>query len=315
MEAFRTHVSDPIAMHTLKAVPAEAAESEAPSPELAARMRAEIRNIGIPPRPGLLDEIDREMRREAPDFKRLAEIIGADVGLAASLVKVANSPYYGFGKQVRSVPETLLVLGLKIVIRTVAGLALQQVFPRVPNIERFWDSAARTARVSGWLAQRLKGRVAPRPEDAYTLGLFRDCGIVLLLIPFAEYAQVLQQANSDAGRLFTDIEDAALSINHAVVGAELAEDWLLPEEIHEAIRHHHDAAAIAGTSALQLSPATRQLIALCQVAEYLIQQATGMNLTQEWTKLGEASLQVLDIPPGELDALLADCREVVAADT
>lgn len=277
-------------------------------------MRAEIRNIGIPPRPALLDEIDREMRKEAPDFTHLARVIGADVGLSASLVKVANSPYYGFAKKVRSVPETLLVLGLRVVTRTVAGLALQQVFPRVPSLERFWDSAARTARVSGWLAQRLKGRIAPRPDDAYTLGLFRDCGIALLMIPFAEYAHILQQANAAAERSFTEVEDAALSINHAIVGAELAEDWLLPEEIHEAIRHHHDAAAIAGTSSARLPLVTRQLMALCQVAEYLIQQTIGMSRTQEWNKLGEACLQVLGMPPEELDALLTDCREVVVAE-
>lgn len=302
-------------MNTLVAVspPAVPAGDDAP-PGLTTRMRAEIRNIGIPPRPALLDEIDREMRKESPDFKRLAGVIGADVGLAASLIKVANSPYYGFGKKVRSVPETLLVLGLKIVTRTIAGLALQQVFPRVPSLERFWDSAARTARVAGWLAQRLKGRIAPRPDDAYTLGLFRDCGIALLLIPFAEYAQVLQQANADAGRPFTEVEDAALSINHAIVGAELAEDWLLPEEIHQAIRHHHDRAAIEGTSATPLPETTRQLMALCQVAEYMIQQATGMSRTQEWSKLGEVCLQVLGIAPGELDDLLTDCREVVVAE-
>lgn len=303
-------------MATLTSVPppsAVPARDDTPA-DLPARMRAEIRNIGIPPRPALLDEIDREMRKEAPDFTHLARVIGTDVGLSASLVKVANSPYYGFARKVRSVQETLLVLGLRVVTRTVAGLALQQVFPHVPSLERFWDSAARTARVSGWLAQRLKGRIAPRPEDAYTLGLFRDCGIALLMIPFAEYAQILQQANGETERSFTDVEDAALSINHAIVGAELAEDWLLPEEIFEAIRHHHDRAAIEGASAAPLPEATRQLMALCQVAEYLIQHTTGMSQTHEWAKLGEACLGVLVIAPEELDTLLADCREVVNAE-
>lgn len=275
-------------------------------------MRAEIRNIGIPPRPALLDEIDREMRQDAPDFKRLAEIISADVGLSAGLVKVANSPYYGLGKQVRSVQETLLVLGLRVVIHTVAGLALRQVFPHVPNLERFWDSAARTARVSGWLAGQLKGHILPRPEDAYTLGLFRDCGIPLLMIPFPEYPEILRQANDETTLPFTAIEDRLLSINHAIVGAELAEDWLLPEDIHLAIRHHHDRDALAAMAGLPDMP--RQLIALCQIAEYLIQQTTGMSRTHEWAKLGEDCLRALDIAPEQLDALLADCREVVAVE-
>lgn len=283
-------------------------------PGLAARMRAEIRNIGIPPRPKLLDEIDREMRKDTPDFKHLADVIGADVGLSASLIKVANSPYYGFTRKVRSVPEALLLLGLRVVIRTVAGLALQRVFPHVPHLERFWDSAARTARVSGWLVQRLKDRCTVRPEDAYTLGLFRDCGIPLLMIPFTEYVHVLQQANAETERSFTEVEDAHLSINHAIIGAELAEDWLLPEDICLAIRHHHDRAAIEGASASPLPTAARQLIALCQIVEYLIQETTGMSRTHEWAKLGEVCLGVLEIAPEDLDMLLTDCREVVAAE-
>jgi HD-like signal output (HDOD) protein len=300
-------------VNTLQVTPAPTtSDNEAAPPELSVRMRAEIRNIGIPPRPALLDEIDREMRRDAPDFKRLAEIISADVGLSAGLVKVANSPYYGFGKQVRSVQETLLVLGLRVVIRTVAGLALQQVFPNVPSLERFWDSAARTARVSGWLAGRLKGQILPRPEDAYTLGLFRDCGIALLMIPFPEYPEILRQANAETTLSFTDVEDRLLSINHAIVGAELAEDWLLPEDIHLAIRHHHDRPALADAERLPDMP--RQLIALCQIAEFLIQQTTGMSRTQEWNKLGDDCLRMLDIAPEQLDTLLADCREVVAAE-
>lgn len=299
-------------MDTLPVAPASSApDNEAAAPELAARMRAEIRNIGIPPRPTLLDEIDREMRKDAPDFKRLADVISADVGLSAGLVKVANSPYYGFGKQVRSVQETLLVLGLQVVIRTIAGLALRQVFPNVPNLERFWDSAARTARVSGWLAGRLKGHILPRPEDAYTLGLFRDCGIPLLMIPFPEYPEILRQANIESTLAFTEVEDRLLSINHAIVGAELAEDWLLPEDIHQAIRHHHDRHALAGDARLTDMP--RQLIALCQVAEYLIQQTTGMSRTHEWAKLGDDCLRVLAIAPEALEALQADSAEVIAA--
>src|SRR5512135_80564 len=68
----------------------------------------EIRTIGIPPRPTILTQIEAEMRKDEPNFKHLAALIGADVGLAASLIKVANSPYYGFSKKVRSVSEALM---------------------------------------------------------------------------------------------------------------------------------------------------------------------------------------------------------------
>lgn len=275
------------------------------------RLHTEIRNIGIPPRPAILDKVDAEMHKDEPDFRHLADIVGSDVGLAASVIKVANSPFFGFGKQARSVAEALLILGLKTVVHTIAGHALKNTFPRVPSLERFWDSAARTAHVSGWLAQRLRGRVRVRPEEAYTYGLFRDCGIPVLMIPFTEYPDILAQANAETQLPFTAVEDRLLSINHAIVGAELAEDWRLPEEIQSAIRRHHDAATLAAPMAEPRQQAMQQLIAIAQVAEHLIQENTGLNRTREWGKLGAACLALLGIDDGELAVLLTDCRAVL----
>ena len=106
-----------------------------------------MRDIGIPPRPAILSEIDREMEKDDPDFGVLAKLIGSDVALAAGLIKTTNSPFFGFGKKVRTVHEAMLVLGLKVVIRTIAGLALKNLFPYVPNLERFWDASDRKSLV------------------------------------------------------------------------------------------------------------------------------------------------------------------------
>lgn len=279
------------------------------SSEIGARIDTEVRNIGIPPRPTVLALIDQEMHKESPDFKRIADVIGSDVALAASVMKVANSPFFGFSKRVRTVSDALLVLGLKMAANTIASIVLQKMFPRVPNLERFWDSAARSARVSRWLAHRLRASLTINPDDAYTFGLFRDCGIPVLLIPFPEYEDVLKAANQEATRNFTAIEDEALSINHAVVGAELAEDWLLPDEVVLAIRHHHETGALPTTATDLLPTTAKQLIAISQLSEYLIQELTGMSKTQEWPKLGPACLSILKLDPSALPPLLDAIRE------
>ncbi|AXS79664.1 hypothetical protein HYN24_06320 [Dechloromonas sp. HYN0024] len=58
---------------------ATAASATAQLPDLATQMRTEIRDIGIPPRPTILQDIDNEMAKDEPDFIRLAKIIGSDV--------------------------------------------------------------------------------------------------------------------------------------------------------------------------------------------------------------------------------------------
>ena len=71
-----------------------------------------LRDLDIPPRPLILDRIRDEMHRPEPDPGRIARLIGRDVGLAAGLIKTANSPYFGYTLRARSVAEALLMLGL-----------------------------------------------------------------------------------------------------------------------------------------------------------------------------------------------------------
>lgn len=271
-----------------------------------------IIDVGIPPCPVILNRFMEEAGKDEPDFNRLANIIGTDVGISAGLIKTANSPYFGVRQRVRSVNEALAVLGLKAASRAVAGIILRNSFPNVPNLERFWDASARIARLSGWLAQqlRIRGLVA---EDAYTYGLFRDCGIPVLLRRFPGYEKVLAAANADAVRGFTEVEETEIPTNHAMVGCILAQSWWLPEEICLAIRNQHDLAMLESAGS-ELPMLSRRLIAIAQLAEHIVQRQLGLSLTQEWSKLGAACLRILDIDDERLEELYAEAAPVAAAD-
>jgi len=269
-----------------------------------------IIDVGIPPCPAILSRFMAEAGKDEPDYNRLAAIIGSDVALSASLIRTANSPFFGMRQRVRSVNAALAILGLNVSSRAVAGIILRKSFPSVPNLERFWDASARIAHLSGWLAQHfaIRGFLA---EDAYIFGLFRDCGIPVLLRRFPDYKEVLELANQDAERSFIEVEQSKLPTNHAMVGCILAQSWWLPQEICLAIRNHHDLTALesAGSDMPMLS---RRLIATAQLAEYIVQQQLGLSLTQEWPKLGAACLRLLDISEAQLEELYAEAASVAA---
>jgi HD-like signal output (HDOD) protein len=85
----------------------------------------------------------------------------------------------------------------------------------------------------------------------------------------------------------------------------MAANWLLPEEICLAIRHHHDCeVSDAGSS--KLPERSKALIALSHVAEYLVQQKNGKEVTSEWEKLGAACLACLGIDDEKLAVLSED---------
>ena len=287
-------------------------QAELPGPKIDTLLENTLRDIGIPPRPAILDRIAGEMDKDEPDFKRLAAIIGADVSLSAALIKTTNSPFFGFRSRVRSVNEALMVLGLDVASRAIAGIVLRQVLPDTPHLERFWDASARIARLSGWLAQRIAASQV-RPGDAYTFGLFRDCGIPLLLRRFPGYGQVLAEANWEDSLNFTAVEDAHLPTNHAMVGCLLAQSWWLPEETCLAIRHHHDVTVME-MPALSPPLSSPALIALAQFAEHLAQRHSGLNHTCEWPKLGPACLRLLKLSDADVESIFIEALPMMSAE-
>lgn len=276
---------------------------------LDAELLRTIHEIEIPPRPAILDRIRREVGREQPSTRYLGVQISADVGLAAGVIRLANSAFFGCHGRSRSIHEALMVLGLDATARAVAAISLRLAFPGTSHYERFWDASAQIAALSGWLAQTVR-QPGLRADDAYTYGLFRDCGIVILLRRVPGYMKTLERANREAERSFTDVEGDSLPIHHGMVGCLLAQNWWLPEELCLAIRHHHDLAALGGPES-GLPAASRCLIAFGQLAEHVLQRATGASQTREWDKLGAGCLGVLGLDEADLGDLYDEGAAVV----
>ncbi|HJW26459.1 MAG TPA: HDOD domain-containing protein [Rhodocyclaceae bacterium] len=269
-----------------------------------------IRQLGIPPRPAILERVAAEMQRDEPDFRSLARIISADVSIAGSLLKLVNSPFFGYRQKARTVQDALSMLGLSTISSAIATIVLRNVLPPSPRLERFWDASARVAQVSGWLVQQLGAEAGVQSEDAYTFSLFRDCGIPIMARRFPSYFDTLARANADAEKQFTEVEDFRHPTNHALVGCLLGQSWWLPENTCIAIRHHHDFVSLrAGGGAF--SPAARRLICLAQLAEKLLQDETGLSSCLEWMKMGEACLEILGVSPPEFEELHRQARSVL----
>jgi HD-like signal output (HDOD) protein len=279
-------------------------------PKIDAQLERSLLGIEIPPCPEILIRIMAEMHKEEPDYHRLTNLISADVALSAGLIKTTNSPFFARSQRARSVHDALTILGLRFASHTIAGIILRNLFPNTPNMVRFWDASARTARLCAWLAYKLD---IPgfHADDAYTFGLFHDCGIPVLMVRFPQYKEVLAQANRNSQTEFTLIEESLIQTNHAVVGSALTRSWWLPEDMCQAIRHHHDLTALVPNS--PLPKAHRQFIATTQLAEHFSQQQLGLDFTEEWPKFCAASLKTLQIDEEDLEFLHNEAKQIVSA--
>ncbi|MPZ43443.1 MAG: HDOD domain-containing protein [Betaproteobacteria bacterium] len=235
------------------------------------RAEESVRKLALPSCPGILAEISREVRAEAPNVRRIGDLVTRDVAASAGILKTVNSVAYGLRGAARSVQQAIGYLGLDRTALLLAGLLLRNAFPSAdrPVLARFWQASAQLATAAGFLARALG--VADR-DEAYTFGLFRDAGSAVLICRYADYDSVLAACPESA--TVTDHEKAHFGADHAVIGAVLARDWHLPEEMSDAILWHHADFVLALDAAPIRLEAVR-LIALGVLGDRVIDRYRG----------------------------------------
>lgn len=266
------------------------------------RLEDILKGINIPACPAVLAELMGELRKPLTSDKRIARLIGEDVGLAALVVRSANSPLFGIRRQITSLDETTRLLGFGMLTNLVQEALLHSsIATQDASLERFWDSARYTAVASAHLARTVGGT---QPETAYTFGLFRDCGIPLLVQRFPEYKQVLRAANQATDRWFTEIEDEALNTNHAVIGYLLARSWGLADTVSQGILLHHDYSIFGDPASIAVESCT--LVGINLIAEHVVGTHLRTVEDAEWVKGREAVARFFGYTPTELDDIADD---------
>jgi putative nucleotidyltransferase with HDIG domain len=189
---------------------------------------------------------------EDVDIGYLVGKISQDQGLAARVLRVANSAFYGLSSRVGSVGEAVTVLGFHAVRSLALAAGITKVLPHKEggrfDALAFWQHAVGC----GVAARILALRAGKNPETAFTAGLLHDIGKLALDTYFREAFDAVLAYRAEHGCLMTEAEHALLGFDHAAVGFEMARQWHFPPAIQQAIRDHHepDAAAAFLTDAV-----------------------------------------------------------------
>lgn len=266
-----------------------------------------LKTISIPPCPAVVAALIDEARRPTVDFHKITRLISGDLGLAASMMKTANSPFFALRNKVQTVQQATTVLGLKNIINIVNGLALRQALsPKGVSMERFWERSNFHAMVSARLARRVPGIDR---DDAYTFGLFHDCGIPILMQRFPDYKETLALAGRSP-RPVWEIENERHGTDHVTVGAMLARNWQLPPFIAHAIRLHHNLETLGDASA-DTPPEVRALGAIALLADHVIARFLDVPDEAEWMAHGATALNYLGFDEEEFEDLRAEINEAL----
>jgi len=170
-----------------------------------------------------------------------ARVIEGDQSLAAKVLSLVNSAYYGLSREITEISQAVPLLGFRATSQLALSISVINIFNENEagkfDREGLWRHSIGCAICAQMIAR--KG-VYPRPEDCFSGGLLHDVGkLVLDQFLHEELITILEQ--TEKGELsFLEAERNRLGIDHTIIGEWLARKWKLPLPVVVSIRHHHE---------------------------------------------------------------------------
>jgi HD-like signal output (HDOD) protein len=216
------------------------------------------------PRPDIALEVLQMAYDNQVSIPAMANKIEMDPNLTANMLRLANSAYFGHMREITSIKDIIIRLGLetvKIIAITGASAGLMRSPQQAYNLEpgTLWHHSHATAVLSSVIAKYAK--VEEAGGAIYTASLLHDIGKVILNRPL----QIAISNNKNLGRKFNslvELEQFLLQTDHARVGMALLQKWGLPDNITIPVGFHHR----------QNSPEAEQLnVRIVSLANFLVE--------------------------------------------
>ncbi|MCU0412627.1 MAG: HDOD domain-containing protein [Bacteroidetes bacterium] len=264
--------------------------------------------IQLPALPAVAMEVVELVDNPKTSASKLGKVISSDQALTAKVLKIANSPFYGFPKKISTIDFAIIVLGFdalkEIVISISLVSSLQKKSDNFFDAKTFWDHSISTGVVARRLARDLGYRIS---GEVFVGGLLHDMGVSVLHRYFnSEFSRIIE-ITRETDLNILEAEESVMGVTHGEVGGWLAERWNLPEHLAEAIAFHHVPAKA------QINP---DLVALVHCADIMSLQITRQQI--DWDKgieFDPAALERLRLnDPDVLNGYMNTYAEVLKTD-
>lgn len=206
------------------------------------KVRRKLESITqLPTIPFIITDVLHAVDNNSMSAAAVAQLVEKDQTLAARVLRVANSPLYGFSRRIATIELAIVVLGLNVIKEIVMSLIVQRFFAGVRrdvfDVKAFWLYSVFCGSAARYIARKLKYKLA---GEAFVAGLMHDIGFLVIIQYFTkEFAQV-RNVQASAGYSLLDAEKAVLQSSHCEIGEWLAENWKLPQQLLDAISGHHN---------------------------------------------------------------------------
>ncbi len=196
----------------------------------------------LPAAPGVVQRLNAAVVAPDTSAAEIARIVASDPAIAAKLLQLANSAFFGVSSQTTSLEQAVVRLGVRTIHHLTIAAALWAALDR-PTGQLAIDRLQAVSLFVGQVASQLLAEPAER-DAAFAAGLLRGVGQLVFAVQVtAAYDEVLAEA-ARATRPVVDIERERFGVTHADVGAYLLGIWGLPEAVVEAVARQYGASPV-----------------------------------------------------------------------
>jgi putative nucleotidyltransferase with HDIG domain len=255
-------------------------------------------NLSLPTIPEVMLKVQRIIEDPESGTRDLGELVAQDAPLAAKVLRIANSSYYG-AEECSSTTHACTILGMRVLKNLVMQVAVMDQFEHLKgtgfDIAGLWSHAVSTAQISSLIASKRPRDMPSRPDEVYGCGLLHDIGKIVMLDGLGgAYVEIAGEA-AKKNLPVEVIEKMKLGFDHTDVGSMVAERWGMPNEITDAIQLHHAPAS---------EFATRRVAAVVWCANHVAQETEAGNPAAAAAILESAPVQFLALTTAEMDEIL-----------
>lgn len=231
----------------------------------------------------------------------MLKLIEHDPQLSARIIGLANTPLLGSSRKTTSVHDAAILLGITRVKSVAVGIAAMSALTRMPqgrlSVQNLWLHSLAVALSMRTISQAMPARSRPKDDQIFLAGLLHDIGYLALAFLDTRrsdelHARMAEEPDSPV----LEIEQELLGVSHCELGAQLAQNWGLPDEIITVLRHHHAPESVT-------APKAKILIRIINIAERLL-PSLGVS-EQSNPCIGEAEWRSLGIDPAKGEELRA----------
>jgi putative nucleotidyltransferase with HDIG domain len=173
---------------------------------------------------------------ESPDVSAqdVGKLISSDQVLGAKVLRLVNSPFYGFPGRISSITHSIILLGFNVIKGVVLSASVFDLMEK--SMIGLWKHSLGSASIAGTLSRNLG---LGEPEEIATACLLHDIGKVLVCFSLKDDFDRITGMVASKGCTFREAELEVLGVDHADIGGWLAREWNLPDRLVTPIEYHH----------------------------------------------------------------------------